>query len=1037
MSDPLSEFSEEQWAFLAVLDAFRSPVFIELAGNLAPLLPGPLIDLLDACENRGLIKKIGKKQLTIGDRLPSAVRRKLDAINSAEHLSMLIDRMRTDEFEKRMDGQSRVRLMYRAGRVREAAALEIDMAQQAFETKDYEKGRAFLHHAVSRLDDAYHDPESQVRFIAGVLQLSNISFSLGKGFIEIDKFLHKAHEVSSQLGDKRSHALINLHLGRLYYFTDRRENALVALSLGTEEIEELGDSDIILQSAPFLGLYFFLRGHFKKAFEYLEKAEQIFKSGDGSLFENSMIPIFFGYCAAYLGKFHRAIGHLDFTYRLALERSDKALASTIRAVLGTVLVLLRKPQEAAIHYNRAREDARETHNALGLYLCGGAVALSYFLEGRMEKAYEVVKQTIPEGFRAGLVRQFSSPWVLEMLYEFHRLGFDPIPDFEYPKIIESIFKGVNVHLQGVALRLKVKEKERQDDDQNTIVRDLEQSMKNLRESGDPIQLSKTLLEMARLKLTKGSNEEARKLAHEARRCLGGYIDEFFPLEYQHLVDTRDGQIDRMVSKEEFMENYLEMLESLYPSESRDEILAKVLIETSRMFGAERSALFWFPLGEFKAAPELRSALNLSLKEVTADNFKASLNAILRVFNNNKPLVEKRLIHETILGRKISRSILCIPVEVQNRVHGVLYYDNSYLENAFQFLDLSTIKRMARHTNLVVERRFEHLKIKKQAEALSSEKSMRLESAKKSIIARSSKMIKLLEKVDKIAETESTVLIQGETGTGKELLAYRIYNRSIRAGRPFVVVDSTTIPENLLESELFGYEKGAFTGADQRKIGCIEMAHQGTLFLDEVGELTLPAQAKLLRALQEKMIRRVGGVQTIKSDFRLIAATNRDLAQEVAKGQFRDDLFYRLNVISLTLPPLRDRGEDAVSLAQHFIDSYSKKYKRSAFKLYSEQKASIKKYTWPGNIRELKNKVESAVILSGEDRLELDLPSGKPMPANDPFADKPTLKEIQRRYIRHVIDFTDGRISGHGGAVDILGMKRTSLYARMKALGMKR
>jgi transcriptional regulator with PAS, ATPase and Fis domain len=254
----------------------------------------------------------------------------------------------------------------------------------------------------------------------------------------------------------------------------------------------------------------------------------------------------------------------------------------------------------------------------------------------------------------------------------------------------------------------------------------------------------------------------------------------------------------------------------------------------------------------------------------------------------------------------------------------------------------------------------------------------------------------------------------------------------------VVVDSTTIPENLLESELFGYEKGAFTGADKRKIGCIEMAHQGTLFLDEVGELTLPAQAKLLRALQEKMIRRVGGVQTIKSDFRLIAATNRDLAQEVAKGQFRDDLFYRLNVISLTLPPLRDRGEDSVSLAQHFIDSYSKKYKRSAFKLSSEQKASIKKYTWPGNIRELKNKVESAVILSGEDRLELELPSGKPMPANDPFADKPTLNEIQRRYIRHIIEYTNGRISGpEGGAIDILGMKRTSLYARMKALGMKR
>jgi transcriptional regulator with GAF, ATPase, and Fis domain len=1037
MSVALTDFTEEQWAFLAVLDAFRDPVTIELVGNLAPLLPGPLIDLLEIAEKRNLIKKITHDQLAIGDELPSPVRRKLDSINSTEHLRLLIDKIRAGGLEKNMNPQSRLRLMYSAACVREAAELEIDMAQEAFDTNDYEKGRAFLLHALFQLDDALNDPESKARFVAGALQLSNISFSLGKGFVEINKFLHKAHEVSSLLGDKRSHALINLHLGRLYYFTDRREDALVALSLGTEEIEELGDGDIILQSAQFLGLYFFLKGHLKQAFEYFEKAEQLLKSGDSAVFENSMIPMFFGYCAVYLGKFHRAIGHLDFTYRLALERSDKAVASTIRAILGTVLVLLRKPQKAAIHYNRAREDARETHNALGLYLCGGAVSLSYFLEGHIEKAYEVLKQTTQEGLSAGLVRQFSSPWVLEMLHEFHRLGFDPIPNFEYLKIIENIFKGVNVHLQGVALRLKVKEKECQDDNQNTILKDLEQSMKHLRESGDPIQLSKTLLDMARLKLTKGNSEEARKLAQEARHCLGGYIDEFFPVEYQHLVDTCDSQIERMVPKEEFMEDYLEMIESLYPSASRDEILAKVLTETSRMFGAERSALFWFPQGIFKAAPQLRSALNLSRKEVSADSFNASLNAILSVFKNNKPLVEKRLIHETRLGKRISRSILCIPIEVQNRVHGVLYYDNSYLENAFDSLDLSTIKRMAHHTNLVVAQHVEHLKIKNQADALSFEKSLLLESPKKSIIACSSIMIKLLEKADRIAGTESTVLIQGETGTGKELLAYRIYSRSQRAGRPFVVVDSTTIPENLLESELFGYEKGAFTGADKRKIGCIETAHKGTLFLDEVGELTLPAQAKLLRVLQEKTIRRVGGIQTIESDFRLIAATNLDLAQEVAKGHFRKDLFYRLNVISLTLPPLRDRGTDLVYLAQHFIDIYSKKYKRSAFKLSSEQKASIKKYAWPGNIRELMNKLESAVILSEEDRLEFDLLSGKPMITNDPFGDKPTLNEIQRRYIRHILEYTNGRISGKGGAIEILRMKRTSLYARMKALGMNR
>lgn len=1037
MPDALAELSEEQWAFLAVLDAFHCPVTIELAGNLAPLLPGPLIDLLEISENNGWIKRVGGKQLAIGDQLPSAVHRKLNSINSSDNLGLLIDKIRAEDLDKVLGPHSRIELMYRAGRVGEAADLEIEMAREAIAINDYDEARGLLLNALSCLYGSCSDPDSKSRFIAGVLQLSDISFSLGKGFIEIDQYLNNAHEMASQLGDKRSHALINLHLGRLYYFTDRRDDAMVALALGTEETEELDDNDMRLQSAPFMGLYFFLRGQFKQAFEHFEKAGQIYKTQDSSISENSMISPFFGYCAIYLGKFHQAIGSLDLAYRLALERSDKALASTIRAVLGTVLVLLKKPQEASIHLNQAAEDAGKTRNALGLYLCGGASSLQYFLEGRSRKAYDVLKQTTQAGSRAGLVRQFASPWILEMLYEFHCLGYDPIPQFEYPEVISNILKGVNIHLQGVALRLSAIEKQNQNDNPKTIARELEQSLEYLRESGDPVQLSKTLLELARLKLTLGNRKEARKIAQEARYCLGGYFDEFFPAEYLHLVEGVDRQIETMNSNEEFIDKYLAMLESLYPGGSRDEILTKVLTETSLMFGAERSALFWFPHGKSKALHELRSVFNFSEREVHSDNFKPSLKAIYKTFENNIPLVEQLNIHESLLGKRIMRSILCIPIEVQNRVKGVLYYDNSYLENAFQFLDLSMIKRMTRHTNLVVERSINHLNIKRQIEALSSEKSLRLGSQKNVIITRSSKMMKLLSQVDMIAGTDSTVLIQGETGTGKELLANRIYNGSRRAEGPFIVVDSTTIPENLVESELFGYEKGAFTGADKQKIGCIEMAHQGTLFLDEIGELKLPAQAKLLRALQEKRIRRVGGVQTIESDFRLIAATNRDLAQEVANGMFREDLYYRLNVISLALPPLRDRGEDSIFLAQHFIDIYSKKYHRSAFKLSSEQKNSIKKYTWPGNIRELRNKVESAVILSGEERLELDLTSGKPLKITDPFADKPTLSEIQRRYIRHILEYTDGRISGQGGATEILGMKRTSLYARMKALGIKR
>jgi transcriptional regulator with GAF, ATPase, and Fis domain len=294
---------------------------------------------------------------------------------------------------------------------------------------------------------------------------------------------------------------------------------------------------------------------------------------------------------------------------------------------------------------------------------------------------------------------------------------------------------------------------------------------------------------------------------------------------------------------------------------------------------------------------------------------------------------------------------------------------------------------------------------------------------------------LLGQVDQVAPTESTILVLGETGTGKELLAKRIHASSLRAAGPFMVVDAATIPENLLESELFGHERGAFTGADRQKIGRIELAHQGTLFLDEVGELPLSAQVKLLRALQEKTFSRLGGTRTIQSDFRLVAATNRDLGAEVAAGRFRQDLYYRLNVIPILLPPLRDRPEDIPLLAGHFLNRYAVRYKRSGLRLSPEQEKMLGRYPWPGNIRELKNILERAVLLSVADQLELALPADLTSGRENPFADNPSLDEIQRRYIDHILLKTSGRIAGPGGAAEILGMKRTSLYSRMRILGL--
>ncbi|MCK5255103.1 MAG: sigma-54-dependent Fis family transcriptional regulator, partial [Deltaproteobacteria bacterium] len=235
--------------------------------------------------------------------------------------------------------------------------------------------------------------------------------------------------------------------------------------------------------------------------------------------------------------------------------------------------------------------------------------------------------------------------------------------------------------------------------------------------------------------------------------------------------------------------------------------------------------------------------------------------------------------------------------------------------------------------------------------------------------------------------------------------------------------------------LFGHEKGAFTGADRQRKGRLEMAHTGTLFIDEIGDIPLSIQVKLLRTLQEKTITRVGGMKEFISDFRLIAATHRDLARMVADGSFREDLFYRINVVPIHIPPLRERKEDVALLARYFLDQYAAKYHHEALELSETNEAELSAYRWPGNIRELKNVMERTVLLSLEDRLEFNLPQSELPNGQKLFDDLPSMEEIQKRYILYVLEKTKGKQSGPDGAAEILGMKRSTLYNRMKKLGI--
>src|SRR6266576_1970828 len=305
-----------------------------------------------------------------------------------------------------------------------------------------------------------------------------------------------------------------------------------------------------------------------------------------------------------------------------------------------------------------------------------------------------------------------------------------------------------------------------------------------------------------------------------------------------------------------------------------------------------------------------------------------------------------------------------------------------------------------------------------------------------IIGNSPALEAVLEQVERVAPTDSTVLIQGETGTGKELIARAIHNLSMRCGRPFIKLNCAAIPFDLLESELFGHERGAFTGAIAQKIGRFELADKGTLFLDEVGDIPPALQPKLLRVLQEQEFERLGSTRTHQVDVRLVAATNRNLVEMVKRNEFRSDLYYRLDVFPIPLPPLRERREDIPALVEHFVEIYARRMGKEIAHIPAETMSALVSYFWPGNIRELQNFIERSVILTSGNVLHPPLASLKSSAEAESLGPI-TLEDAERDHIRKILEETRWVVAGPNGAAARLGIKRSTLYFRMQKLGISR
>ena len=424
------------------------------------------------------------------------------------------------------------------------------------------------------------------------------------------------------------------------------------------------------------------------------------------------------------------------------------------------------------------------------------------------------------------------------------------------------------------------------------------------------------------------------------------------------------------------------------------------------------------------------------------------SAVGYVFKTNQPAIFsladlERFSESQFIRTRGIQTVVAVPLATAHGVIGTLNL-GAYAPGAFSPDQFPLLTRVAGQIAIALRNAFSYERIDALNAQLSREKlyledEIRGEHGFEEIIGRSSALSRVLREIATVAPTDSTVLITGETGSGKELVARAIHQMSVRRDRAFVKLNCAAIPTGLLESELFGHEKGAFTGAISTRVGRFELASQGTVFLDEIGEIPLELQPKLLRVLQEREFERLGSSRTMRSDARLIAATNRDLASLASEHKFRQDLFYRLNVFPITVPPLRDRREDIPMLVRHFAQQFARRMKKSIETIPSETMEALTRYEWPGNIRELQNLIERAVILSRGTLLEVPLAGlTASVPAAGP-AEEPaeTLSEADRRHIVAALERSNWVLAGPNGAAARLGVKRSTLQFRMRKLGIVR
>jgi len=853
-------------------------------------------------------------------------------------------------------------------------------------------------------------------------------------FDRLSFLLEKALELLEKRDLHSFEAVVLIHLAVYKWFKEQYDTAKIYFDRGIKLVPEIEEPEWKQSATIFIMLNYYLRGRFQDIICLYEKSEPIF-AGE---FPQHRIPllagIFLGLAYCYQGQVSQGRGLLNALRTHSKVTTNDDTYALVSSFLGLTFVITHD-------FDRAIQDLTQTltataeGNSFVRYQILLYLAYCYFKKGFVDRSVKCLKESIELSHKNQFSLYFNS-FMLELANAMDEGSYPHVFDCTLEDQIKQAKRTNSIFMLGVAKRFLAEQQRDEKGKEEDVEQLFEQSLELLKTSGHHKEFAVTQLRLGAYCRQTGQEKKGTEFISAASRILYPIDPDLIPADLKHMVDF-------VGVKDNRFEEILDLGKRIMSGRNSLEVVQMIFSTVCRITGSERSAIFLIAKDPHIKEMELWAAKNLILEDTQSSEFLASKKAIektmqtgeIQVFTEESVNQKGAAVNQTI------KSFLCLPLVSNSKIIGCLYHDNCVTGGTFQEEDQKVLSYLSSFAAIALDNARAYEDIQNLNRKLAEEKQyyevQHLESLHLgNFIVVSDAMKNVLSLINKVASTESTVLITGETGVGKGVVAREIHGKSTRSEKPFISLNCGALANELIASELFGHEKGAFTGAIDKHIGRFELADGGTLFLDEIGEISSDLQVRLLRVLETKEFERVGGNQTIHSDFRLLAATNRGMEEAVREGKFRSDLYYRLNVFPIYMPPLQEREDDIMPLSSHFLRRYADKMGKEFKEFKKGETKKLLSYHWPGNVRELENIIERGVILStGEHFIVPDLGVGSGSGSTEKTG--LTVTAYERQMILKALKQTHWKLHGPGGTAELLGIKRSTLYYRMKKLGIKK